>query len=121
MKKQIQKSMKRKITTLALFLLLIFPLVSIGMVGAADTTPPVVSVYLGQDDNTEHNSVSYDRTITANLWNAEGQTSVVECEINWNEGDGWEDVEVHNDSQSKRLEALQMGANILHYVFNGEN
>ena len=36
-------------------------------------------------------------------------------------GDGWEDVEVHNDSQSKRLEALQMGANILHYVFNGEN
>ena len=38
-----------------------------------------------------------------------------------NNGYDWEDVEVHNDSQSKRLEALQMGANILHYVFNGEN
>ncbi len=33
-------------------------------------------------------------------------------------GDGWEDVEVHNDSEQIRLKALQMGANILEYVFS---
>ena len=32
-------------------------------------------------------------------------------------GDGWEDPEVHNDSEKIRLEALKMGANILEYVF----
>ncbi|MDC3394950.1 DUF4159 domain-containing protein [Flavobacteriales bacterium] len=32
-------------------------------------------------------------------------------------GDGWEDSEVHNDSEYIRLKALQMGANILEYVF----
>lgn len=32
-------------------------------------------------------------------------------------GDGWEDPEVHNDSKEVRLMALQMGANIISYVF----
>ena len=32
-------------------------------------------------------------------------------------GDGWEDPQVHNDSPEKRKEALQMGSNILMYVF----
>ena len=32
-------------------------------------------------------------------------------------GDGWEDSEVHNDSQEIRQKALQMGANIISYVF----
>jgi len=32
-------------------------------------------------------------------------------------GDGWEDEEVHNDSGEIRLKALQMGCNILEYVF----
>ena len=32
-------------------------------------------------------------------------------------GDGWEDAEVHNDSEQIRQKALQMGANILEYVF----
>ncbi len=32
-------------------------------------------------------------------------------------GDGWEDAEVHNDSQEARTKALQMGANIISYVF----
>ncbi len=32
-------------------------------------------------------------------------------------GDGWEDAQVHNDSQATRIKALQMGANILQYVF----
>lgn len=32
-------------------------------------------------------------------------------------GDGWEDQAVHNDPTNKRLEALQMGANILMYAF----
>ncbi len=32
--------------------------------------------------------------------------------------DGWEDQEVHNDSESKRLEALKMGANIIQFVFS---
>ena len=32
-------------------------------------------------------------------------------------GDGWEDKEVHNDSENIRLKALQMGCNILEYVF----
>jgi hypothetical protein len=31
--------------------------------------------------------------------------------------DGWEDKGVHNDPENKRLEALQMGANILMYAF----
>jgi hypothetical protein len=35
-------------------------------------------------------------------------------------GDGWEDEEVHHDSEAKRLQALQMGANIVQYVFNGK-
>lgn len=33
-------------------------------------------------------------------------------------GDGWEDEEVHGDSAEKRKEALQMGANIIEFVFN---
>jgi hypothetical protein len=32
-------------------------------------------------------------------------------------GDGWEDQAVHGDSPEKRKQALQMGANILMYVF----
>lgn len=37
-----------------------------------------------------------------------------ECDL----GDGWEDQEVHNDTEENRLKALQMGANIIQYVFN---
>lgn len=37
-----------------------------------------------------------------------------ECDL----GDGWEDQEVHKDSPEKRLKALQMGANIIQYVFS---
>lgn len=37
-----------------------------------------------------------------------------ECDL----GDGWEDAEVHNDSETTRTKALQMGANIISYVFN---
>ncbi len=32
-------------------------------------------------------------------------------------GDGWEDKEIHKDSDEVRNKALQMGANILQYVF----
>lgn len=35
-------------------------------------------------------------------------------------GDGWEDESIHNDSPQTRLKALQMGANIISFVFNGE-
>lgn len=35
-------------------------------------------------------------------------------------GDGWEDPEIHNDSEAKRTKALQMGANILSFVFLGD-
>jgi len=34
-----------------------------------------------------------------------------ECDL----GDGWEDPEVHNDPEEIRLEALQMGVNIIYY------
>jgi hypothetical protein len=37
-----------------------------------------------------------------------------ECDL----GDGWEDKEVHNDSDAIRLKALQMGANIIQFAFN---
>lgn len=37
-----------------------------------------------------------------------------ECDL----GDGWEDPEVHNDSEKTRKKALQMGANIIGYVFS---
>jgi hypothetical protein len=42
-----------------------------------------------------------------------------ECDL----GDGWEDAEVHNDSEEIRLKALQMGANMISYVFtlNGDD
>lgn len=33
-------------------------------------------------------------------------------------GDGWEDQQVHNDPEEVRLKALQMGANIIKYVFS---
>ncbi|MCQ2286325.1 MAG: DUF4159 domain-containing protein [Bacteroidales bacterium] len=36
-----------------------------------------------------------------------------ECDL----GDGWEDFEVHKDSEATRTKALKMGANILQYVF----
>jgi hypothetical protein len=36
-----------------------------------------------------------------------------ECDL----GDGWEDPAVHHDSQATRLKALQMGANLVQYVF----
>jgi len=36
-----------------------------------------------------------------------------ECDL----GDGWEDPAVHGDSEPTRLKALQMGANLLQYVF----
>lgn len=36
-----------------------------------------------------------------------------ECDL----GDGWEDQSVHKDSEATRLKALQMGANIIQYVF----
>jgi hypothetical protein len=32
-------------------------------------------------------------------------------------GDGWEDAEVHNNTEDLRLKALRMGANIISYVF----
>ncbi len=38
-----------------------------------------------------------------------------ECDL----GDGWEDQSIHNDPQEKRLQALQMGANLVEYVFKG--
>ncbi|MFT7615164.1 MAG: hypothetical protein ACI9J3_004154 [Parvicellaceae bacterium] len=34
-------------------------------------------------------------------------------------GDGWEDVEVHNDSKEVRTKALQMGLNMIQYAFIG--
>lgn len=37
-----------------------------------------------------------------------------ECDL----GDGWEDIEVHQDPQELRLKALKMGANIISYVFD---
>lgn len=33
-------------------------------------------------------------------------------------GDGWEDKQVHNDSDEARLKALRMGANLIQYAFN---
>lgn len=37
-----------------------------------------------------------------------------ECDL----GDGWEDPQVHNDPEERRQKALQMGANIIQYVFS---
>lgn len=38
-----------------------------------------------------------------------------ECDL----GDGWEDPEVHRDKEEQHLKALQMGANLVQYVFTG--
>lgn len=40
-----------------------------------------------------------------------------ECDL----GDGWEDPEVHKDKPEKHVQALQMGANLLEYVFTGNS
>ena len=40
-----------------------------------------------------------------------------ECDL----GDGWEDSEVHNDSEATRTKALQMGANMVQYALLGVN
>lgn len=40
-----------------------------------------------------------------------------ECDL----GDGWEDPEVHKDSEETRTKALRMGANIVYYAVMGEN
>jgi hypothetical protein len=37
-----------------------------------------------------------------------------ECDL----GDGWESAEVHQDSEAARTKALQMGANLISYVFS---
>ena len=37
-----------------------------------------------------------------------------ECDL----GDGWEDQDVHGDSQATRTKALKMGANIISYAFD---
>lgn len=37
-----------------------------------------------------------------------------ECDL----GDGWEGPDVHHDSPEKRREALEMGANLIQYVFS---
>ena len=37
-----------------------------------------------------------------------------ECDL----GNGWEDEGIYDDSPEKRLQALQMGANIIQYIFN---
>ena len=39
-----------------------------------------------------------------------------ECDLS----DGWEDQDVHNDSEETRLKALKMGVNILSYSFLGK-
>lgn len=39
-----------------------------------------------------------------------------ECDL----GDGWEDQDVHNDSQETRLRAFKMGSNLVRYAFMGE-
>jgi hypothetical protein len=38
-----------------------------------------------------------------------------ECDL----GDGWENAEVHNDSEAARTKALRMGANLISYAFTG--
>jgi len=38
-----------------------------------------------------------------------------ECDL----GDGWENPEIHNDSEATRIKALRMGANIVQYVLMG--
>ncbi len=40
-----------------------------------------------------------------------------ECDL----GDGWEDYDVHKDSEETRTKALRMGANILQYVLMGQD
>lgn len=39
----------------------------------------------------------------------------LECDL----GDGWEDPDVHGDSEEARTKALRMGANIVQYAFGG--
>jgi hypothetical protein len=39
-----------------------------------------------------------------------------ECDL----GDGWEDADVHGDSEETRTKALRMGANLVRYAFGGQ-
>ncbi len=33
-------------------------------------------------------------------------------------GDGWEDIDIHNNGQEKHEQALKMGVNVIHYALN---
>ena len=41
----------------------------------------------------------------------------MECDL----GDGWEDFDVHKDSEETRTKALKMGVNLLQYAFSGND
>jgi hypothetical protein len=41
----------------------------------------------------------------------------LECDL----GDGWEDFDVHKDSEEVRMKALKMGVNLLQYAFAGND
>jgi len=90
-RKQNNLSIRLRDFALYSFSLLII-LLSVSSAFAADTTPPVIGIYLGQDLEYEHNVVSYTLTVHAYLWNNEYQTSVSQCQIDWGEGAGWEAV-----------------------------
>lgn len=66
----------------------------VSFASAADTTPPIVSIYMSQDAAAgNHNDLSYKFNVTAHLFNNESVSyDVTACHIDWGEGAGWESV-----------------------------
>ena len=70
--------------------------------------------------NIQNTYSVYDGNPTQNdMRNGNNPVSkAIGAEFSFDLGDGWEDQEVHNDTEENRLKALQMGANIVQYAFS---
>jgi len=81
------------------YLIVFLFLLSVPTVFAADTTPPLLVMYLGADDSMVHHDKSFTFTIYARLWNRDDESDVTSCEVDWGEGVGWESITKGNEGQ----------------------
>ena len=78
-----------------LFLLIITPLVF-----AQDSTAPQIAIYAGDDATGTHTHETTSLTVYANLWNNDFESDVIICQIDWNEGSGWESASTGAENQT---------------------
>jgi hypothetical protein len=79
---------------LAIIIFLMIPIVY-----AIDTTPPLLVMWLNNDNTTNHHDTSNDLTIYARLWNRDDESVVTSCQIDWGEGNGFESITKGTEGQ----------------------